>query len=88
MQSPMIRMKIEMIGQPQAIAAEAERGEAARQDRDDRERDGEVTEAGPGPVEFLGVAERCKVLLVVVEQFVTLWHGNLLPGAALTESAH
>ena len=73
----MIRMKTEMIGQrprdrdrAAVVDAGAERREAAGQDRDDRERDREVGEAGPGPVQLLLVAELGEVLLVLV---VDLW---------------
>src|SRR4029077_14725853 len=45
----------------------AERREAAGEDRDDREGDGEVGEAGPRPVQLLLVAELGEVLLVVVQ---------------------
>ena len=47
------------------VEACAEVGEAAGEDRDDRERDREVGEAGPGAVQVLLVPELGEVLLVV-----------------------
>ena len=49
------------------VPACAELGEAAGEDRDDRERDGEVGEAGPRAVQVLAVPELGQVLLVVGE---------------------
>ncbi len=46
------------------IHAEVEQGQAAGQDRDDGERDGEVREARHPPDEFLGVAELVQLFFV------------------------
>src|SRR5213078_737733 len=43
------------------------RGEAAGQDRDDRERDGEVGEMTPGALQFLVVSELLEAPRVVVQ---------------------
>jgi hypothetical protein len=68
-------MKAETIGQPQAIAAgpplfqpTANVVKQPGQDRDDRERDGEVREARPGSAQLLLVAEFGEPLFVLVER--------------------
>ena len=81
--SPMIRMKTETIGQPQAIAAGPplfqprpnEVKQPARIEMIENEM-AKLEKPGPGPVQFLGVAELREVLFVLVEQFVTLGHGG------------
>ena len=69
-----MRMNPATIGQPHddrdGAAVEpgsAEAREAARQDRDDRERDGEVRERTPGALELLLVAELGQPFLVSAE---------------------
>src|SRR6478752_5514913 len=48
------------------VPAEAERCEAARKDRDDRERDGEVGKAGPRAVQLLAITEFGEKCFVIV----------------------
>ena len=62
------------------VPAEVERGEAARQNRDDRERDGEVGEPGPRPAQLLLVAEFRKLLLVGIVGVLNC-HSDLHRGA-------
>ena len=72
MVKPMIRMNTLRIGHdheieigPPLFQPGAEVRETSGQDRDDRERDGEVREARPVPVQVLLVAELSEPSLVV-----------------------
>jgi hypothetical protein len=70
MMAAMTGQPSEMAIGPAVVPAEVEGREAARQDRDDRERDGEVGEPAPGPVELLLVSEIRQQLFVGVQSLL------------------
>ena len=67
------------------VEAGPEVGEAAGEDRDDRERDGEVGEARPRAVQVLAVSEFRQVLLVVGE---FPWRGGTSTGSCASGMWH
>src|SRR5713101_4607841 len=62
---------------PALVEGDAVRRQASRQDRDDRERDGEVLEATHAPEELLCVAELVELAGVVVDAMRSGTHSYL-----------